>query len=248
MASTTESKGPGPYVTPKEQDLRPGAVDDYVNSHLQTPASNKYHDALEHIREKSIAAGLPDIACSAAQAKYLAIQVKIAKAKNILELGTLGGFSAAWMASAGPDVKVTTVELEEHNANVASKNIAEAGLQNQIEIKRGAGLDVLPKLVAEVQSGQRPEFDFIFIDADKQNNLAYLNLALLASRPGTVVIVDNVVRQGRIAYLEEAAKDERISATRNLIETIGKDERLDATVIQTVGEKQYDGFLFAIKK
>ncbi|KAH7141702.1 O-methyltransferase-domain-containing protein [Dactylonectria macrodidyma] len=236
------------YDSIYERDPRHVAVDLYANSHLLNETKNEHHAALERIYHNSLAAGLPDISCSPAQAKFLMLQIQISNAKNVLEVGTLGGYSAAWMASAGPDVEVSTIEIDETHASVASRNITEAGLASQVEILRGAGLEILPKLASEVQSHQRSPFDFVFIDANKQDSLAYFNLALSMACPRTAIIVDNVVRNGKVVSAAEAEKDDRVLGIRQLIEAIGKDDRVDATVIQTVGEKNYDGFLLAIKK
>ena len=229
-----------------EQDPRPAAVDEFTTAHLLAPSSNKYHSALENAYNNSLAKGLPDISCYPSQGKYLAIQVRITGAKNVLEVGTLGGYSSIWMATAGSDVKITTVEVNEHHKTVAEENIAAAGLEKQIEVVLGSGLEVLPKLKEEVSSGKRPPFDFIFIDADKPNNLAYFNLVLGMTRPGTGIFVDNVVTKGRLADPEDT--HERVTATRKMVEAIGKDERVEAVVMQTVSSKNYDGFLMAVKK
>ncbi|KAI5460803.1 O-methyltransferase-domain-containing protein [Mariannaea sp. PMI_226] len=237
-----------PYDAIYENNPRYLDVDHYVNSHLLPEDRNDHYITLENIRRKSLASGLPDIACSSSQAKFLMLQIQMTGARNVLELGTLGGYSAAWMASADPGVKVTTIEVDETHASVALRNIEEAGLASQVEILRGSGLDVLPTLVSQVQSHQRQPFDFVFIDANKQDNLAYFNFALSMTRPRTAIIVDNVVRNGKVASSIEAEKDGRVLGTRQLIEAVGNDQRVDATVIQTVGEKGYDGFLLAVTK
>ena len=121
-----------------------------------------------------------------------------------------------------------------------------AGLSSQIDVLLGPGLSILPQLRAEVTAGKRPLYDFVFIDADKQNNLAYFNLALEMSRPGAGIYVDNVVRKGKLADPEDP--DERVVATREMVAAIGRDERVDAVVIQTLSSKNYDGFLMAVKK
>lgn len=240
--------GPQSYDALSGTDPRHLEVDNYVKSHLLNETKNSYHSVLEQIYHGSLAAGLPDMACSPTQAKYLMLHIQIANAKNVLEVGTLGGYSAAWMAFAGPDVKVTTLELDEKHASVASENITLAGLKDQVEILQGRALDILPRLASQVESGARPLFDFVFIDANKDDNLAYFNWAVTMAKPRTAIIVDNVVRNGKVVSAAEAEKDPRVLGTRQLIEGIGKDGRVDATVIQTVGEKEYDGFLLAIKK
>ena len=232
-----------------EQDPRVVRVDEYVIEHLLAPSRNKYHHALENAYHNSLKHGLPDISCSATQGKFLHIQLLIAGAKNVLEVGTLGGYSGIWLASASPDIKVTTVEVSQKHKEVAEENIKNAGLSNQIEVLLGPGMEVLPKLVEEVKTGKREKFDFVFIDADKENNLNYFNLAMEMVRPKTCLYVDNVVRKGLLADPEAVKKKEsRIMGARNLVEGVGKDDRVEAVVIQTVNDKNYDGFLMAVAK
>jgi predicted O-methyltransferase YrrM len=242
-----ESNDPNEVDDAYEQSPRVVAVDQFTNGHL-LHNRNPYHDALEKAYEKSIAEGLPDIACAPSQAKYLSLQVMTSKAKNVLEVGTLGGYSAIWMASAGRDVHITSVEVDPHHKAVAESNIAKAGLSKQIEILLGPGLQVLPKLEKEVAAGKRKPFDFVFIDADKENNLAYMQMALDMTAPSTAFFIDNVVRKGRVANPELAKTDETIRAVREMVEAVGKDDRVEAVVVQTVSEKNYDGFLMAVKK
>ncbi|EXJ80962.1 hypothetical protein A1O3_07250 [Capronia epimyces CBS 606.96] len=232
-----------------EQDPRWSAVDAFAATHLLSPSRNKYHEALEFAYSNSLAKGLPDIASYPAQGKLLSIQVQITRAKNILEVGTLGGYSAIWLASgAGEDVRVTTVEVDPKHKQVAEENIAHAGLSSQISVLLGSGLEVLPELVKEVKAGKREPFDFVFIDADKENNLAYFELALQITKPKTCIYVDNVVRQGKLADEAAAQQDPRVAGTRKLVEAVGSNEKVDAVVIQTVSEKNYDGFLLAVVK
>jgi predicted O-methyltransferase YrrM len=230
---------------PSGNDPRPAAVDTYFRAHLH---SANYHSTLETIHRDSLIAGLPDIACSAPQAKFLMLQARMCNAKHILEVGTLGGYSAAWFAMTSPQTKVTTIELDRRYAAVAHKNLEKAGLSEKVEILQGLGINVLRDLREEVQRGKREMFDFVFIDANKQDNLAYFNAALDIARERSVIIVDNVVRDGKVASAEEAEKDDRVKGTRELVEAIGKLENVEATAIQTVGEKNYDGFLVALRK
>jgi len=231
-----------------EHDARWTAVDDYMNAHLLAPSRNKYHEALEFARSNSRAKGLRDIAVFAGQGKMLALQIKLTGAKNVLEVGTLGGYSAIWMATAGDDVKVTTVEVDPRTKEIAEENIAHAGLSDRITVLLGPGIEVLPGLFEEVKAGKRPQFDFAFIDADKQNNLAYFNYALQMIKPNTLIYVDNVVRKGQVVDEKFIKEDPHIQGTRRLIEAVGQDDRVDAVVIQTVGGKNYDGFLQAYVK
>lgn len=246
MKKFHESNDPSLNDDAYEQTARAVAVDEYTNGHLLNPSRNKYHDALEAAYHNSLAQGLPDISCSPSQAKYLSLQVRASHAQHVLEVGTLGGYSAIWMASTG--AHVTSVEVDEHHKRVAEENIANAGLGQQVEVILGPGLEVLPRLQKEVQAGTRSPFDFVFIDADKENNHAYLMMACEMTQPGTAFFVDNVVRKGKVADARAAETDSRVKATRQLIEDVGRDDRLEAVVVQTLNEKNYDGFLMAVKK
>ncbi|MEW6254836.1 MAG: O-methyltransferase [Pseudomonadota bacterium] len=195
---------------------------------------------LEEVLAASAAAGLPEIAVSAAQGRMLALFVQMTGARRVLEIGTLGGYSAICMARALPQGgHLLTLEADASHARVARQNLDKAGLADRVSVREGRALDTLPALVAE---GAGP-FDLIFVDADKPNNPPYLEWALKLSRPGTVLVFDNVVRDGAVA--DAASSDDRIIATRRLFATIGSDPRLEATVIQTVGAKGYDGFALA---
>lgn len=230
-----------------EQDPRWTAVDKYTNAHLNTPSQNHYHGALEFAISNSLAKGLADIALFPSQGKLLSMQIQLTQAKNILEVGTLGGYSAIWMAAGGgKGAKVTTVEVSPKCKEVAEENIGHAGLGDQIDVLLGPGLEVLPELVKQVKAGKREPFDFVFIDADKENNLAYFNLSLEMTKPNTCIYVDNVVRRGKLADEAAARDDSRVAGTRKLIEAVGKIDKVDAVVIQTVSEKNYDGFLMAV--
>lgn len=221
------------------------AADDYALKHLQPPGSQLY-DHIQYATKLAESKGLPSIAVSLLQGRFLMTQCQMIDAKHVLEVGTLGGISAIFMASAGPDVKVTTIEVDEHHKVVAEEAIKHAGLVDRIEVLLGAGVDVLPRVREEVESGQRPKFDFTFIDADKPNNLDYFNEALAMSRSRACIIVDNVVRGGLLAD-DSAAENPGVKGAREVIGAVGKDDRLlGTTVLQTVGEKGYDGFLVCI--
>lgn len=228
-----------------ERDERWTNVDKYTFKHLH-PNTNAVPPsaALDHARVNSEFKELPDIAVSPSQGKFLKIQAQLVKAKNILEVGTLGGYSTIWLASSSPDVKVVTIEVDKHHAEVARVNIDVAKLSDRVEIKLGSGLEVLPQIAEEVKQGKRGKFDFVFIDADKENNWNYVDLAVGMSNTGAVVIVDNVVRKGQVANANTG--DSKIEGARKVIEMIGKDDRLDGVVMQTVGEKNYDGFVIAV--
>jgi predicted O-methyltransferase YrrM len=196
---------------------------------------------LEAALKANAEAGLPSIDVSAAQGKMLYLLARMASATKALEIGTLGGYSTIWIARALPPAgRLVTIEYSEKHANLARANIARAGLSDKVELRVGAALEILPKIEAD---GLGP-FDFVFIDADKSNNPNYLSWALRLSRPGTVIIVDNVVRDGRIA--DASSKDMDVSGTRRMFEMMAREARLQATAIQTVGAKGWDGFALAI--
>ena len=181
--------------------------------------------------------GLPAHDVSATQGKLLALFVQMIGAKRVLEVGTLGAYSTIWMArSLAPGGKITTIEFNPHHAEVARRNIAGAGLTEVIDLYVGAALEVMPTL--------EPPFDLIFIDADKPNNPHYLREALRLARPGTVIIGDNVVRGGAVA--DPDSDDPNVQGVREFLGLIAQEPRLDATAIQTVGEKGWDGFCLAV--
>ena len=208
------------------------AVDDYFSS-LLAPSDDHLRAALA----ENEASGLPPQDVSAPQAKMLALLARMVGARRILELGTLGGYSTIWLARCLPrGGKVVTIELNGKHAEVARRNIDRAGLSDVIDLHVGAALDVLPTLTGP--------FDMIFIDADKPNNPHYIRMALELSRPGTVIVGDNVVRGG--AVVDPASEDTSVKGVRAFLEIIADEPRLDATALQTVGEKGWDGFLLAI--
>lgn len=187
------------------------------------------------------AAGLPPIAVSATQGKLLQILARMVQARRILEIGTLGGYSSLWLAGALPaDGHLITLELNARHAAVARGNFMHAGLAERIEIREGPALNSLEKLHAE---GAEP-FDFFFIDADKVNSPKYLTWALKLSHRGSVIVLDNVIREG--AILNARSRDAAVVGTRRLHDLLASDARLSATAIQTVGDKGYDGFAIAM--
>ncbi|MCW8384405.1 O-methyltransferase [Streptomyces justiciae] len=211
------------------------AVDAYFATHLAPD-----DEALEAALRDSEAAGLPPIAVTAAQGKLLELLAQIQGARRILEVGTLGGYSTIRMARALPaDGRLISLEYSPRHAEVAARNIARAGLDKVVEIRVGAALDSLPRLADENPA----PFDLVFIDADKENNPHYVEWALKLTRAGSLIIVDNVVRGGRVA--DPADTDPDVIGTRTAIELLGSHPRLTATAIQTVGAKGYDGFALA---
>lgn len=196
---------------------------------------------LEQALAASSAAGLPPIAVSPAQGRFLQLLARIHGARSILELGTLGGYSTILLARAVPiDGRVVTLELNGDYAEVARANIARAGLAERVELRVGPATDGLGALIAE---GAGP-FDMVFIDADKQSTPTYFELSLQLVRPGGVILVDNVVRGG--ALVEEDTDDERATGMRRFHELAGRTEGVRATTIQTVGLKGYDGFTLVL--
>jgi len=195
---------------------------------------------LDACLEANARAGLPAIDVSALQGKLLLLIAQIQGARRILEIGTLGGYSTIWLARALPaDGRLISLELNPKHAEVARSNIARSGIAGEVEVIEGPAAESLARLHAE---GRGP-FDLIFIDADKQGYPEYLAWSLKLSRPGTVIIADNVVRNGMVADAESA--EPRVLGARAFIEALAAEPRLSATVIQTVGKKGYDGFSLA---
>jgi predicted O-methyltransferase YrrM len=186
----------------------------------------------------SAAAGMPPIQVSPLQGRFLHLLARASGARRVLEIGTLGGYSTIWLARAvGPTGRVISLELLEHHAEVARRNLERAGLAEQVEVVVGPALETLPTVGVR---GEGP-FDFVFIDADKANNAHYLRAALELSHPGTVVVVDNVVRHGTVADPDNASPDVR--GTQEMFNLAAQVPGFDVTAIQTVGIKGYDGFL-----
>ena len=202
------------------------------------------HDPiLEAVLKESDSAGLPQYNVAPNQGKMLQLFAKMQKAKRILEIGTLGGYSTIWLARAlAPDGKLITLEYEPKFAEVARKNISRAGLSSQVEVKVGRAVDSL----AQMYNEDSTPFDFIFIDADKPSNPEYLHWSLKFSKPGTLIVVDNVVRDGKVTDSESS--DLSVQGTRKLFELLSKEDKVSATAIQTVGSKGWDGFAMAFVK
>ncbi|MTH55021.1 methyltransferase domain-containing protein [Bacillus mangrovi] len=208
-------------------------VDHYFTSKLHPE-----DPVMDAVLQANTDAGLPAIDVSPTQGKLLYLLAKMKGAKNILEIGTLGGYSSIWLARALPeDGRLTTLEYSPKHAETARKNIEHAGLSDKIEIVVGAALDTLPTL--------SKGFDFIFIDADKPNNPGYLEWALKLAQPGAVVIGDNVVRDGRIV---DEGQDDSVEGTKKFFDLLSASSEIDSTAIQTVGSKGYDGFSLGIVK
>ncbi len=213
------------------------AVDEYLTETLARPDA-----VLEAALRESEAAGLPPINVSPPQGKFLNLLARIQGARNILEVGTLGGYSAIWLARALPPGggRLVTLEVDPRHAKVARANLALAGFANIAQVRLGRAVDTLPELVRE---GAGP-FDFIFIDADKPSNPEYFEWALKLSRRGTVIVVDNVVRKGAVA--NATSHDAAVQGVRRLNQMMATEPRVSATALQTVGAKGYDGFAMAL--
>jgi predicted O-methyltransferase YrrM len=212
------------------------AVDALLETMLHVP-DRALDAALAHNAQQ----GLPAIDVSATQGKLLMLLCRLAGARRVLEIGTLGGYSTIWLARgiAGGGT-VVTLEVNPHHADAARSNVMRAGLADRVDLRVGSALDTLPLLLDDSAA----PFDVVFIDADKPNNPAYLQWALRLSRPGTLLVLDNVVRDGSI--LNADSIDDRVVGTRNALALLGEDPRIDATAIQTVGSKGWDGLAIGV--
>jgi predicted O-methyltransferase YrrM len=207
-------------------------VDDYLCHWLVEP-----DPVLDSVLEACEHAGLPAHNVSPNQGKLLMLLAQTQRAGRILEIGTLGGYSTIWLARALPDAgQLDTLEVDSKHASIARENIARAGLSERVQLHEGPALETLTRLA------QNPEgaYDFVFIDADKPSNPDYLNRSLELTRPGSLIVVDNVIRNGEVAHV--SSDDPRVQGVRRMIEMIADEPRLSATAIQTVGSKGYDGF------
>jgi predicted O-methyltransferase YrrM len=212
------------------------AVDSYITNLMV-----HQDDALDAAVNESKAAGLPAISVTPSQGKMLQILALMQGAHDILEIGTLAGYSTIWLGRALPsDGRLITLELEPRHAKIARANIARAGLGGVVEVREGRALDTLAQLAAE---GRRP-FDLIFIDADKERLPAYFAWALRLSHQGTLIVVDNVVRDGKV--IDASSTDPDVQGVRSFNEAVAAEPRVSATEIQTVGSKGYDGFALVL--
>jgi predicted O-methyltransferase YrrM len=211
-------------------------VDDYFAQHL-APSDDVLREALA----ASAAAGLPAISVTATQGKLLHLLARLCGARRILEIGTLGGFSAIWMARAlPPGGQLITLEIDPAHAEVARRNLARAGLSDRVQVWLAPAAASLAKLAAD----HVEPFDLVFIDADKASSDSYFLAALDLSRSGTVIVVDNVVRKGDV--IDSESTDVNVLGIRRLTELLAREPRVSATAIQTVGSKGYDGFVVAL--
>jgi len=209
-------------------------VDRYY-SDLLAPSDSQ----LDAVLEASEQASLPPIGVSPLQGKFLQLLVRITGARRVLEIGTLGGYSTLWMARALPaGGRIVTLEFDPHHAEVAQENLRRAGVADRVDLRVGRAIECLPKLVTDAP------FDLIFIDADKESYAEYLDWSLKLSRPGTTIIADNVVRDGKVADPE--CDDPRVQGIRRFAARLAAESRLSSTALQTVGIKGYDGFTLAV--
>lgn len=207
-------------------------VDDYIESTLFPP-----DPVLEAVLAANAAAGLPDIGVSPPQGRLLALLVQMQAARSILEIGTLGGYSTIWMARAmEAGGQLVSLEAEPAYAEIAKANLVRAGVADRATVRVGRAIETLPALAAECVG----PFDLIFIDADKPSNPDYLFWSLRLSRPGTLIVCDNVIRDGAVA--DSTSHDSRVLGVRRFFDLVAENPRLTTTVIQTVGSKGYDGF------
>jgi predicted O-methyltransferase YrrM len=212
------------------------AVDTYIDALLV-----EQDDALSGVPASITQAGLPQISVSPSQGKFLMLLAKAIGARSILEIGTLGGFSTIWLARGLPkDGHLITLEIDPKASDVARGNLRQAGVDELVDVRLGSAHDTLPQLIEE---GAGP-FDVIFIDADKVSYPDYLALSMRLVRPGSLIVADNVVRDGEV--IDSGSEDPNIQGVRRFNEMVAADERLDGTILQTVGSKGYDGFAFAL--
>ena len=216
-------------------DTDAAALDDLFTRLLHTE-----DDALRVARDTATNAGMPPIEVSAQHAKLLSLLVRMSGARRVLEIGALAGYSTIALARAvGADGEVVSLEHDPAHAELARANLDRAGVADRVEVLVGAALDTLPQL-----QGRGELFDLVFVDADKENNIAYVEWAITLGRPGTVIVVDNIARHGRV--LDPAPSDGQAHAVRDMIEMMGAHPRLDTAAIQTVGTKGWDGFAVAL--
>ena len=211
-------------------------VDKYI-SEISAQEDKILTDVIKSLEDENI----PQMSVSANHGKFLQVLMISCNAKRVLELGTLGGYSTIWLARALPDKgKLISLEIDKHYSEVAKKNIENAGLSEKVDIRLGRALDILPTFI---EQNEEP-FDFIFIDADKPPYTEYFELAIKLSREGTIIVCDNVIREGKV--LDENSSDEKVLGVQKLNESLRKNKNITATIIQTVGIKEHDGMVVAV--
>ena len=211
-------------------------VDEYIDN-LLAPEDQVLKDTIKSLDLE----GIPQISVSSGQGKFLQVLVKMCNASRILELGTLGGYSTIWLARALPENgKLISIELEPHHAHAAQKNIENAKLANKVEIRTGKAIEMLPAMIDK----QEGPFDFIFIDADKPPYAEYFDYAVKLSRPGTIIVCDNVIRHGNV--LDSNHSDEKVQGVQRFNKMLAEDKRVTAIILQTVGIKGHDGMAISV--
>ena len=236
LNSTKEELGRVSSDQKSKPETKWTAVEDYLDGLLI-----QEDPALAAVRKASAAAGLPDIAVSPSQGKLLHLLVRMRGARRILEIGTLGGYSTIWMARALPKAgHLVTLEFVPRHFEVAKANLSRCGLSNVVEQRLGPAIELLPQLAKQ----KKGPFDLIFIDADKEQTAEYFAWAVRLSAPGAAILVDNVIRDGRVADGKDG--DPRVRGIRRFLRAAAAEPRVTATTIQTVGSKGYDGFTLAV--
>jgi len=215
-----------------------GKVDHYI-SQMLAPEDEVLRETIKSLDT----AEMPQISVTANQGKFLQVIALMCNAKRVLELGTLAGYSTIWLARSLPeDGKIVTIEFDPRHANVAKQNIKNAGLLDKVDIRVGKAMDIM----LEIKEAKEEPFDLIFIDADKPPYAEYFEMALSLSHPGTVIICDNVIREGKV--LDENSTDDRVIGVQRFNKLLASNKNVTATILQTVGVKEYDGMAIAVVK
>jgi len=215
-----------------------GKVDHYI-SQMLAPEDEVLQETIKSLDT----AEMPQISVTANQGKFLQVIALMCNAKRVLELGTLAGYSTIWLARSLPeDGKIVTIEFDPRHANVAKQNIKNAGLLDKVDIRVGKAMDIM----LEIKEAKEEPFDLIFIDADKPPYAEYFEMALSLSHPGTVIICDNVIREGKV--LDENSTDDRVIGVQRFNKLLASNKNVTATILQTVGVKEYDGMAIAVVK
>ncbi|KAK7631905.1 O-methyltransferase-like protein family 3, partial [Phyllosticta citricarpa] len=234
MPSKRTQFGPGEGLDPAWI-----SVDAYTFSHLH-PDTRPNSAVLDQALRQSAREGLPPIHSSRSLGKFLALQCRVGRVKHALDVGTLGGYSAIWMASENPGLRVTSLEFSPKHAEVARKNIEAAGVADRVDVRVGPAVDLLPVIAKDIEAGRLDKIGFTFIDADKANNYTYADWAIRLGYPGASILVDNVVHHGEVLDEELARHWDHVGGARDVIERIGRDDRVEAVVLRVVGERSYD--------
>ncbi|KPM40410.1 hypothetical protein AK830_g6137 [Neonectria ditissima] len=246
---TTSTHGHPTSNVPLQLREQWDAIDTYTMNHLH-PVNRGNNASIGLALDATISstkdADMPLGNVSPAWGKFLTLQARAINAKHALEVGTLAGYSTIWMASQVPGLQLDTIEYVPKHVEVARRNIALAGVAGKVTMHQGAALDVLASFEKEILGGKKERLDFVFIDADKMNSAAYFDYAVRLSRPGSIIVVDNVMGRFGVSVAEEHPQEEHALGGKLVIEAVGKDARVDSTVMQFVGAKGYDGFLLAL--